>query len=121
MQCPPFERFFTAYEAFLLTDGFRAVTKCELWDWLKTVPLTEEFFHRTDSETARIRRAVTPAESTPTSFAWMMRQMLQIAHLGPVEYARRRTPPPACPCRRAEGHTTGWCGVAGGGVPACDH
>lgn len=26
-----------------------------------------------------------------------------------------------CPCRAAAGHTEGWCGVAGGGVPACDH
>ena len=27
----------------------------------------------------------------------------------------------ACPCRKAKGLTEGWCGVAGGGVPACDH
>ena len=27
----------------------------------------------------------------------------------------------ACPCRRAQGHTSGWCGVAGGGVPGCEH
>jgi hypothetical protein len=27
----------------------------------------------------------------------------------------------ACPCRKAKGLTHGWCGVAGGGVPACDH
>ncbi len=26
----------------------------------------------------------------------------------------------ACPCRAAQG-LSGWCGVAGGGVPACDH
>ena len=26
-----------------------------------------------------------------------------------------------CPCRAAKGHVEGWCGVAGGGVPACDH
>jgi hypothetical protein len=26
-----------------------------------------------------------------------------------------------CPCRAAQGFEHGWCGVAGGGVPACDH
>lgn len=26
-----------------------------------------------------------------------------------------------CSCRRKEGFTSGWCGVAGGGVPGCDH
>jgi len=27
----------------------------------------------------------------------------------------------ACECRKANGFAFGWCGVAGGGVPACDH
>ena len=27
----------------------------------------------------------------------------------------------ACPCRKKKGYRYGWCGVAGGGVPACDH
>jgi hypothetical protein len=27
----------------------------------------------------------------------------------------------ACECRAAKGLSSGWCGVAGGGVPACDH
>ena len=26
-----------------------------------------------------------------------------------------------CHCRKAAGFTSGWCGVAGGGVPGCDH
>jgi hypothetical protein len=121
MQCPPFERLFNAYEAFLLTDGFKAVTKCGLWDWLKTVPASEEFFFVIGPELDFIRSKVVPNEYTQASFAWMMHQMLQIARQGPEEYSRRHTLPPACPCRRAQGHTTGWCGVAGGGVPGCDH
>ena len=28
---------------------------------------------------------------------------------------------PACACRAAKGKKKGWCGVAGGGVPGCDH
>ena len=28
---------------------------------------------------------------------------------------------PACTCRAAKGEVKGWCGVAGGGVPGCDH
>jgi hypothetical protein len=27
----------------------------------------------------------------------------------------------ACACRKAKGYSKGWCGIAGGGVPACDH
>ena len=30
-------------------------------------------------------------------------------------------PVSACLCRQQKGFTSGWCGVAGGGVPACDH
>ena len=30
-------------------------------------------------------------------------------------------PPSVCSCRKASGFTSGWCGVAGFGVPACDH
>jgi hypothetical protein len=41
--------------------------------------------------------------------------------------ANKNIPPPkpvvitACGCRQKQGFTSGWCGVAGGGVPACDH
>ena len=28
---------------------------------------------------------------------------------------------PPCSCRRAQGLEKGWCCIAGGGVPACDH
>jgi ADP-ribose pyrophosphatase len=33
----------------------------------------------------------------------------------------KQEPVPPCWCRRENGFTSGWCGVAGGGVPACDH
>ncbi len=36
------------------------------------------------------------------------------------EYCSQRSSPP-CGCRAAKGYTYGWCGVAGGGVPGCDH
>lgn len=29
--------------------------------------------------------------------------------------------PRACPCRSRRGYKHGWCGVAGGGVPGCEH
>lgn len=28
---------------------------------------------------------------------------------------------PVCGCRKQQGFSSGWCGIAGGGVPACDH
>ena len=29
--------------------------------------------------------------------------------------------PDPCPCREARGFIDGWCSVAGGGVPGCEH
>jgi hypothetical protein len=37
-----------------------------------------------------------------------------------VSSERQSTNEP-CSCRKKAGFTSGWCGVAGGGVPACDH
>lgn len=49
------------------------------------------------------------------------------ASVAPVAPAAQAAParavtgfPYPCPCRAAQG-LDGWCGVAGGGVPACDH
>lgn len=69
-----------------------------------------------------------------SSYGWTMRQMECIAKLGwdtyvekilyphgrPQKEANQNAFPYPCACRAAQG-LTGWCGVAGGGVPACDH
>jgi hypothetical protein len=61
------------------------------------------------------------------SYAMTMRQMEFIAKNGWDSYlaqtAGKQVEPKntACPCRAAQGYTSGWCGVAGGGVPGCDH
>ncbi len=67
------------------------------------------------------------------TYSWTMRQMEFIAKKGwhayvtyVLEYKQKEQPQTqsnysrACPCRSAQG-LSGWCGVAGGGVPACDH
>ena len=42
--------------------------------------------------------------------------------IGPqILIQKAKTVTTACPCRKANGFNFGWCGVAGGGVPACDH
>lgn len=63
-----------------------------------------------------------------SSYGWTMRQMECIAKFGWNGYIEKLLYPnqnkskdsTPCPCRAAQG-LTGWCGVAGGGVPACDH
>jgi len=51
-------------------------------------------------------------------------QSIQIETTPKIPVQQKQTvyiPPPACSCRVKQGFATGWCGVAGGGVPACDH
>ena len=61
------------------------------------------------------------------TYSWTMRQMECIAKFGWDGYVdkllypnRKPAFPYPCACRAAKG-LSGWCGVAGGGVPACDH
>lgn len=123
MELPRFKSFFTEFETFLLTDGFNTITRCGLWEWLKTVKETEEFYFTEGPEMDRIREEVMATEYTVQSFAWMMRQMRRVAVLGTAGYNKTHDELNGhpCPCRHEKGYKDGWCGVAGGGVPACDH
>jgi hypothetical protein len=122
----------TPHEATVLQDAYDAVTKANMWEYLRlpTTPGKDGFMFNADIELSAITASMTYTGHSGASYAWTMRQMEAIAKLGWAGYAakvraeREAGAAPAslaCPCRREKGYTTGWCGVAGGGVPACDH
>lgn len=118
---------------------------------LRSTPGKDGFMFSPAIELAAINAEMIYDGHSGASYAWVMRQMESIAKRGWEAYAndtraaiamkqlrieerlarerseRSRVDPPVpmrssvCPCREAQGYTSGWCGVAGGGVPACDH
>ena len=98
-------------QAEMLQDAHDAITHCGLWDWIKSFEPETGFMFAKTPELDRINAAMKYDGHSGASYGWTMRQMQQFARLRPT----------ACPCRSAKGFTDGWCGVAGGGVPACDH
>ena len=149
MTTPDFDSIYTPFETVMLKDAYNAITKADLWDWMrrKSTPGPDGFMFSSAIELAVINAEMSYDGHSGSSYGWTMRQMESIAKRGWTAYAntivskramdilaadeaalkrqsdRSGTPSyvPACPCRAAQGHTTGWCGVAGGGVPGCDH
>lgn len=112
------------HDAMMLLDADKAVTKLDLWEWLAEFnPQTGEGFMFTNHPNLdKICAAIEYQGHSGSSFAWTMRTIQRVARLGWPTFAQVvSTDNPACPCRRAKGYWAGWCGVAGGGVPACDH
>lgn len=141
---------FDTHDAMMLQDAYDAITKADMWDYMRlpSTPGKDGFMFSNAIELAAISAEMTYDGHSGSSYAWTMRQMEAIAKKGWDTYtnevrahraleqlraeeadARRRserahalpTYGSVCPCRREKGYTTGWCGVAGGGVPACDH
>ena len=54
----------------------------------------------------------------PVADGWARRVPIRGAGTGGGTGLKAGSP---CPCRAAKGYAHGWCGVAGGGVPGCDH
>ena len=132
---------FTDHQATMLGDAYDAVTKADMWEYLRlaSTPGPDGFMLSPAIELAAINAEMTYGGHSGASYAWTMRQMEAIAKKGwetyantirakkaeeqlrhEVEFAKIRAERP-CGCRAAKGFTSGWCGVAGGGVPACDH
>ena len=132
---------YTEHEATMLADAFQAVTKADMWEYLRlpSTPGKDGFMFNTAFELAAINAEMTYTGHSGASYAWTLRQMEAIAKGGWEAYANRIRmvksteqlrheeemtrirAQRSCPCRRDKGLTSGWCGVAGGGVPACDH
>lgn len=97
-----------------LEDGEQAITACGLWEWLRdfTPHPNEGFLLTYHPNLLLIYSKLKHQPSSGIAFAWIMNALKERA-------VRTGTPP--CPCRRERGIPFGWCGVAGGGVPACEH
>lgn len=140
MSTPDFQSIYSAYESTLLKDAYDAITACNLWDWLRAYSPQEGFMFSTHPNLERIHKKMKTYDMhSGASYGWTMRQMESIAKHGWEEHRnkvrqkraeeklqtwadeQRKPKGGPCPCRLARGYTTGWCGVAGGGVPACDH
>ena len=114
----------------MLADAYQAITACDLWDWMRVFRPKdgEGFMFANHPNLDRINEEMKYQGHSGASYGWTMRQMESIAKRGWDEHkslvlrkrAEERKGNP-CPCRRLKGYTDGWCGVAGGGVPACDH
>lgn len=130
MTTPDFETVYEPFEAKMLADAYQAITACDLWDWMRVFRPKdgEGFMFANHPNLDRINEEMKYGGHSGASYGWTMRQMESIAKIGWDEHKRivlrkraeeRKGNP--CPCRRLKGYTDGWCGVAGGGVPACDH
>ena len=103
----------------MLNDAYIVVTDLKLWDWL-TVP-HNSFMFSNSTEVQRIIENMKFTGHSGSSFGFTMRAMEVIAKNGWNSYVDKIIDSSTCFCRRAKGLRGGWCGVAGGGVPACDH
>lgn len=109
------------YDKEMLSDAYNTVTALSLWDWLKqdSIPGEGGFMFSQASEVQKISDTMKYTGHSGASFGYVMRIMEVIAKNGWDVYAKEVNNS-VCPCHRAQ-NKTGWCGVAGGGVPACDH
>ena len=78
----------------ILKDMYDTITQLDLWNSLDSPKLIEKY----------------------KNFPECMKVMKRIHDNGWKWYVTQNT----CYCRRQRG-LIGWCGIAGGGVPACDH
>ena len=110
------EELIDAYEAIEKTPG--------AWEWLKRpdVPGDDGFMFSDDVMMILIKNNMKHLyRHSGGSFAHTMRTMEMIAKHGWRPFMTSFKLTPACPCRLAQGEVTGWCGVAGVGVPGCQH
>ena len=115
---------YEVHEVEMIQDAYDTVKRLGLWDWFGQFEPhpNEGFMFTADINIAMIGNALTYVHSG-ASFGWTMRIVHDIARRGWEEHriAVIDKRGQSCPCRRATGKLTGWCGNAGGGVPACDH
>jgi hypothetical protein len=108
-----------------LIDAYWAVQKTPgAWEWLKRpdVPGDGGFTYSDDVMVILIKNNMKLfGRHSNTDFANIMRDMEMVAKYGWNRYLLSFNLTPACHCRSMLGEVVNWCGVAGGGVPACEH
>ena len=109
-------------EKEMLSDMYRTISNLTLWDWLAKpdVPGKDGFMFSNHPELAKISGAMKYTGHSGASFGYTLRIIELIAKKGWDTYVTQLLNTPTCKCMR-EKNLVGWCGVAGGGVPACDH
>ena len=109
----------------MLEDADNAITQTELWHWLKNYEPEDGkgFMFSNHPNLDRINNAMKYGGHSGSSYGWTMRMMEYISKKGWQAFVdkQKAITTPACPCRLEKGYKFGWCGVAGGGVPGCDH
>jgi len=122
---PVFSQIYETHDAEMLGDVYETIKLMGLWDWFREFEphANEGFMFSPDLELATISGALKYQGHSGASFGWTMRVVHDIAKNGWDHHCRNmiQTRGAACSCRRARGKIVGWCGNAGGGVPACDH
>lgn len=126
---PDFSIYYPKNECDMLQDAHDAISKCELWDWMRSYSphANEGFMFSQDPNLNRISDAMLYRSHSGASWGWTMRVMEGIAKAGGWDGYRKKIEArwPAdrlvCSCRAKVGHLIGWCSVAGGGVPGCEH
>ncbi len=117
-------KIYSKFEAMMLQDADAAITECGLWEWMSTYnpPDGKGFMFSSHPNLDKINAAMKFDGHSGASYGWTMRVMQKIARVGWDKFATiAATENPPCACRQKAGYWSGWCGVAGGGVPACDH
>ena len=119
-----YELLYSKFEAMMLQDADNAIAACDLWTWLLEFDPTagEGFMFTNHPNLNTIIVALKYQGHSGASFAWTMRTLQKVARLGWAQFVQlAATENPPCPCRKKAGCFAGWCGVASGGVPGCDH
>ncbi len=122
----------------MLDLGYQAISSVEGgWDFLKTYepPIYEGFMFISNppSKLKQIEEAILEKYGghSGASYGYTLRNLQYIAQVGWDAYSKvildkygpaasKKAFPYPCPCHLAQGKE-GWCGVAGFGVPACEH
>ena len=122
---PNFAEVYDTYEATMIQDAYETITLLELWNWFRDFEPhpNDGFMFTADMNIAMIGSSLKYQGHSGASFAITMRTVHDIAKNGWENHKNAviQKRGPACSCRREQGKLVGWCGVAGGGVPACDH
>lgn len=122
---PKFTELYDRNELIMVEDAYRTIKSLNLWDWFVSFEPhpNEGFMFTADINLATIGTSLKYTKHSGASFGWTMRIVHDIAKHGWEKHREaviaKRGPP--CPCRQRRGILAGWCGVAGGGVPACEH
>lgn len=109
-------------EKEMLTDMYRTITILGLWEWLEDpdIPGKNGFVFAEYPELDKITKTIEYKQHSGASFAYTLRVIEKIAKKGWATYVKDLLATSTCRCMR-EKNLVGWCGVAGMGVPACDH